>query len=695
MFDREGFIDYVGEKSGNSYASGLGRIERLYSVDIDAEYSKDKCDALLAQIESDKQRTDLDQKELKKRSDASSHLKRYITFRMNAVDTVADRILFVIDHYKANFGAVNKDEHYKWEALGWYKKHWNIDAEDFADMLTNAFSKTSNLLSSGMYYPYKMITEYAQADPEEVRRIFKLLHDESIPLAERYHLFRDSCKARIDQIMNEQPGREKALNHYQDLRAVMVYLTFEYPEKYYLFKSTMYSDFRDRIGFREEKTNQTSVIGKVDNFFRMCDMILEEVKMDHELISMHKSRLGEDCYSDDALHLLTMDIVYYGSNYMSEDDFKKRPITKTETTYWPSLEEYNPGITKDMWISVLSDPAITTPENLDMLKKMLELGGESTCAHLAEVYGKTHSYYNKLGSSYGEKVKRRFNCPDCPDRESDTVERNRVYVIPFVGRYVTENGNKRYSWKLRDELKEALMSIDIPNPEPGEETTTDIGLNTILYGPPGTGKTMAAQVIANELQMELCRVDLSQVSSKYIGETEKNLEKIFREAEQSNVILFFDEADSLFGKRTEVKDSNDKYANQETSYILQRIESYNGMVILATNFARNFDPAFMRRITVSIQFDLPDENIRKQLWRDMLRNTELSTNETLMQELAEQFELTGSYIKSAVRNAVFMALIEERSLCTSDLIAAIKIEFEKMGKIVNASNFGTFFSYIT
>ena len=518
MFDREGFIEYVGEKSGNSYASGLGRIEKLFSVDIDAEYAKDKCEALLAHIVNKKQH--LDPKEAKRFSDAASHLKRYITFRMNAVDTVTDRILFVIDHYKSNFGAVNKDEHYKWEALGWYKKHWNIDAEDFADMLTNAFSKTANLLSSGMYYPYKMITEYAQADPEEVRRIFKLLHDESIPLAERYHLFRDSCKSRIDQIMNEQPGREKALNHYQDLRAVMVYLTFEYPEKYYLFKSTMYSDFRDRIGFREEKTNQTSVIGKVDNFFRMCDMILEEVKMDHELISMHKSRLDEDCYSDDALHLLTMDIVYYGSNYMSEDDFKKRPITKTETTYWPSLEEYNPGITKNMWISVLSDPAITAPENLDMLKKMLELGGESTCAHLAEVYGKTHSYYNKLGSSYGEKVKRRFNCPDCPDRESDTVERNRVYVIPFVGRYVTENGNKRYSWKLRDELKEALMSIEIPNPELEEETTTDIGLNTILYGPPGTGKTYhtviyAVAIIENKELATVEAEDYAEVLERY------------------------------------------------------------------------------------------------------------------------------------------------------------------------------------
>ena len=220
------------------------------------------------------------------------------------------------------------------------------------------------------------------------------------------------------------------------------------------------------------------------------------------------------------------------------------------------------------------------------------------------------------------------------------------------------------------------------------------GISVLMYGPPGTGKTMAAQVMANELQMDLCRIDLSQVSSKYIGETEKNLERIFREADQSNVILFFDEADSLFGKRTEVKDSNDKYANQETSYILQRIESYDGMVILATNFARNFDPAFMRRITVSIQFDLPDEKTRMLLWQDMLQSTPLAGNETILQNLAAQFELTGSNIKSIVRNAVFLALMEEHPLHISDVARAIKLEYEKMGKIANASNFGSFSIYI-
>ncbi len=129
--------------------------------------------------------------------------------------------------------------------------------------------------------------------------------------------------------------------------------------------------------------------------------------------------------------------------------------------YWPSLEEYNPGITKEMWAEVLRDSTITTTETLSMLKKMLELGGESTCAHLAEVYGNTPAHYNSLGSTFGRRVKDKYNCPDCIDKESDTTDRNRVYVIPFVGRNVKENGNQRYSWKLRDELKEALEDMAV------------------------------------------------------------------------------------------------------------------------------------------------------------------------------------------------------------------------------------------
>lgn len=518
MFDRDAFMEYVGEKSGNQYANGLERIEKLYNVDIDAEYSKDQCESLLAQIESDKRRADLDGKERKWRGDMASYLKRYIVFRQNSMDTIADRIRFVIDHYKKDFDSVDKNERYKWTAVGWYKQHWNVDAEDFAGMLENAFSKASNLLASYNYYPYKMINLYAQADPEEVRRIFKVLYDEDIPLAQRYQEFRDSCKSCVNQMMKDNPGQEKPLNHYQDLRAIMVYLTFEYPERYYLFKSTMYGYFRSRIGFREEWPAQPSVVGKVENFVHMCDIIRREVEKDSQLIAMHKARLDDSCYQDEALHLLTMDIVFYGSNYMSEDDFKNRLTQHTDPSYWPPLEEYNPGITKEMWLSALQDPALTTPEHQDMLLKMLNLGGESTCANLAELYGRSPSYYIQLGTSYGERIKKKYGCPDCPQREDDTVERNRVYVIPFVGRYITENGNKRYSWKIRDELREALKDMDISSSL--EKQETDVGLNTILFGPPGTGKTYytviyAVAIIENRELASVEKEDYAEVLERY------------------------------------------------------------------------------------------------------------------------------------------------------------------------------------
>ena len=147
--------------------------------------------------------------------------------------------------------------------------------------------------------------------------------------------------------------------------------------------------------------------------------------------------------------------------YMQFLNKQNGAVALNEIVYWPSLEEYNPGITKEMWSEVLRDSTITTTETLSMLKKMLELGGESTCAHLAEVYGNTPAHYNSLGSTFGRRVKDKYNCPDCIDKESDTTDRNRVYVIPFVGRNVKENGNQRYSWKLRDELKEALEDMAV------------------------------------------------------------------------------------------------------------------------------------------------------------------------------------------------------------------------------------------
>src|SRR5262249_20522767 len=141
------------------------------------------------------------------------------------------------------------------------------------------------------------------------------------------------------------------------------------------------------------------------------------------------------------------------------------------------------------------------------------------------------------------------------------------------------------------------------------------GLNVLFAGPSGTGKTMAAEVLAREIALDLYQIDLSSVVSKYIGETEKHLSAIFDEAEASQALLFFDEADALFGKRTEVKDAHDRYANIEVNYLLQRIEQFEGVVVLATNLQRNLDDAFLRRMQEVVDFPFPDATLRERIWR--------------------------------------------------------------------------------
>ena len=391
------------------------------------------------------------------------------------------KIRFLISRYKQEFALVDKQERFKWEAIGWYQQHWNIDAPDFASMLKTAFQESSVLLASGMYYPLKMIHLFSDMAPDRMRKLFRMLYDEKISLASRYKQFRDGCS---DLLANA--GWEKAKQHYQDFRAILVYLTFEYPEKYYFYKYSMFTKFAQRVGFVDNTPGSKTQIGRVESYHRLCKIVEAEVRRDTELCSMSAERLHADCYQDGEYHILTMDIIFFGSIYMDAEDFKDYEPVQEEENYWPSLEEYDPGITKQMWLDVLEDRSITTPDMLRMLKGMLKLGGESTCAHLAEVYGYTYGHYNAWGSTFGSRVKNHYHCPDCVDRGTDEVERNRVYVIPFVGRDVMENGRDRYSWKLRRELKEALEELDMKIADaPG----TDIGLNTILYGPPGTGKT--------------------------------------------------------------------------------------------------------------------------------------------------------------------------------------------------------------
>src|SRR5437763_13191210 len=184
------------------------------------------------------------------------------------------------------------------------------------------------------------------------------------------------------------------------------------------------------------------------------------------------------------------------------------------------------------------------------------------------------------------------------------------------------------------------------------------GIKVLFAGESGTGKTMAAQVLSSELGLDLFRVDLATVVSKYIGETEKNLEKIFGAADGSNAILFFDEADALFGKRSEVSDSHDRYANIEVAYLLQRMELYPGAAILATNFKRNIDDAFIRRLDFVVDFPFPEVDDRKKIWQLVLPNAAPVADDIDLDFLATQFKLSGGSIRNCSLAAAFRAADE-------------------------------------
>ena len=208
------------------------------------------------------------------------------------------------------------------------------------------------------------------------------------------------------------------------------------------------------------------------------------------------------------------------------------------------------------------------------------------------------------------------------------------------------------------------------------------GVSALYSGEPGTGKTMAASVVASELGLELVRIDLSAVVSKYVGETEKNLAKIFDEAQDAHAMLLFDEADSLFGKRTELKSAQDRFANLEVNYILQRMETFDGVSVLTTNAEAAIDPALQRRLSFRIRFPEPEADERVRLWRQLLPpQTELSERVDFA-ALAERFEMTGGYIKNAIVRAAVIAARAGRAMCAEDLWTGAHHEYVEMGKVM-------------
>ena len=223
---------------------------------------------------------------------------------------------------------------------------------------------------------------------------------------------------------------------------------------------------------------------------------------------------------------------------------------------------------------------------------------------------------------------------------------------------------------------------------------TGKGLKVLFAGASGTGKTMTAGVIARDLGLDLYKIDLSGVVSKYIGETEKNLDRIFRASHSSNAILFFDEADALFGKRSEVKDAHDRYANIEVAYLLQKMEEHEGAVILASNLSKNIDEAFSRRMHYIVEFPLPDEVHRERLWRGMFPAEVPLGEDVDFRFLARQFPIAGGDIKNVALDAAFLAVQDGRVVTMKQLTNAMARQMMKQGKIPSPTDFKQYHALI-
>lgn len=265
-----------------------------------------------------------------------------------------------------------------------------------------------------------------------------------------------------------------------------------------------------------------------------------------------------------------------------------------------------------------------------------------------------------------------------------------AYSTVFPAKLLTS----KFDWSdlvLDENIMDEIMEIhdwikhkDTIMNEWGMSSTIKPGFRTLFYGPPGTGKTLTASLLGKAANLDVYRIDLSMVVSKYIGETEKNLSNIFDQAENKNWILFFDEADALFGKRTQTSSSNDRHANQEVSYLLQRVEDFPGLVILATNFKANVDEAFSRRFQSMIYFPLPGPEQRKQLWKQSFSTKTIFADNVNIDEIAKKYELAGGAIINVVRYCTLKALKRgDNSIMNEDILAGIRREFGKDGKTIN------------
>lgn len=414
-----------------------------------------------------------------------------------------EKICRLSDEYNSAFTAEHwEDEKYKWQAVKCFQDNWKTDGGSFMEMFNKATSEHYNLLASGSFWqPRAMIEKFCNVCGEKkIAEQFELLFDETADLRQRIIGFIDFFKSdNVIGKVNEAENKNWKSN--QNTRAVSVYLASKYPDKYYFYMETLYSELKELFGFKQPKG--FSDVDKLIKYYEFCDEICQHIKTNSELIKKFNGYLSPEEYEDNDYHILTQDVVFF--------------IKKSQPSW--DYENYDSGITVDKWVELLNDKSIFTESRLEIMKRIKDFGGVATCTQLADKYGETPNFYNRGSSTLAECIAKKTGCVLPKNRKGS----DRNWPILYVGRQAEKDEGGSYVWKIRDELSEALDKVDISDvklyakqPEDlsydeqqflrevyisSDEYHTLLSLlshkqNIILQGAPGVGKTFAAKRLA-------------------------------------------------------------------------------------------------------------------------------------------------------------------------------------------------------
>lgn len=427
------------------------------------------------------------------------------------------------------------DEKFKWEAVKCFQDNWNIDAEDFAEMLKRSLAKTYGLLASMNNFPRQMIEGFAEDAPDKVKIMFIALFDENKDVVERILNFKDQS----EQLLKEYGYDAK--NHYQNENSISTYLWLMYPDKYYIYKFGEIKSCAEVLK-SSYKFKKGAYADNLRTFYSFYDELCANLQSDAEMKKLLADNLTEDCYPDKELRTLTIDFGFYIARKYSKAD--------KENKWWPADVDYNPGLAVDNWMVLLQDESVFNASSLRIMKCFLEFGGAATCKQLSKKYGENANFYNAGSQALAKRIADKTKCTVITREDGKVM----WWPILYVGRQVESEEEGVYVWKLRDELEQALKEIDLSKVELNaadvDDSVHDLEpivnkkygkkdflaevymtgakydrllnvlkrkKNIILQGAPGVGKTFAAKRLAYAMMGEKDkeRVEFIQFHQNY------------------------------------------------------------------------------------------------------------------------------------------------------------------------------------